>query len=82
MAQLEQLHGDIFISVERVADNALDFGVPFIEELNRVIIHGVLHYCGFRDKTEKDAANKLLELLDEGVVVPMWAIETLLEEAK
>ncbi len=63
------LQGDIFISVERVADNALDFGVPFIEELNRVIIHGVLHYCGFKDKTEKDAAimrdkeNQCLKLL-------------------
>ena len=38
------LHGDIFISIERVRDNALDFSVPFEEELRRVMVHGVLHY--------------------------------------
>lgn len=46
--------GDIFISVERVRDNALDFKVDFEEELKRVIIHGVLHYCGYKDKSESD----------------------------
>lgn len=50
------LHGDIFISVERVQDNANDFKVSFEEELKRVIIHGVLHYCGYKDKTDADAA--------------------------
>ena len=50
-----ELHGDIFISVERVKDNALDFEVSFEEELKRVIVHGVLHYCGYKDKTEDDA---------------------------
>ncbi len=49
------IQGDIFISVERVEDNAKDFGVSFTEELNRVIIHGVLHYCGYKDKTDADA---------------------------
>ncbi|WP_298237225.1 rRNA maturation RNase YbeY [uncultured Algibacter sp.] len=49
------IQGDIFISVERVRDNAKDFGVSFDEELNRVIIHGVLHYCGYKDKTSSDA---------------------------
>ncbi len=49
------IQGDIFISVERVADNAKDFGVSFEEELHRVIIHGVLHYCGYKDKTDVDA---------------------------
>ena len=48
------IQGDIFISIERVADNAKDFGVSFEEELNRVIIHGVLHYCGYKDKTDTD----------------------------
>ena len=43
--------GDIFISIERVADNANDFKVSFLEELQRVMIHGVLHYIGFSDKT-------------------------------
>lgn len=49
-----ELHGDIFISVERVADNANDFKVSFDDELRRVMIHGVLHYCGFKDKTDAD----------------------------
>ena len=49
------IQGDIFISVERVKENASDFEVPFLEELHRVIIHGVLHYCGYKDKTPKDA---------------------------
>ncbi len=48
------LQGDIFISIERVKDNAHDFNVPFDEELKRVMIHGVLHYCGYKDKSEAD----------------------------
>lgn len=51
----KELHGDIYISIERVADNAKDFGVDVSEELCRVMIHGVLHYCGFKDKTDEDA---------------------------
>ena len=46
--------GDIFISIERVADNANDYEVSFLEELQRVMIHGVLHYIGFTDKTPED----------------------------
>ncbi|NHM02766.1 rRNA maturation RNase YbeY [Flavobacterium difficile] len=49
------ISGDIFISVERVHDNALDFNVSFDEELKRVLAHGVLHYCGYKDKTDSDA---------------------------
>ncbi|MDP2161996.1 MAG: rRNA maturation RNase YbeY [Flavobacterium sp.] len=48
------LHGDIFISIERVVENAAEFNVSFEEELKRVMAHGVLHYCGFKDKTVKD----------------------------
>lgn len=48
------LQGDIFISIERVKDNAHDFNVSFEEELKRVMIHGVLHYCGYKDKSEAD----------------------------
>ena len=48
------LQGDIFISIERVKDNAHDFNVHFEEELKRVMIHGVLHYCGYKDKSEAD----------------------------
>lgn len=48
------ISGDIFISTERVKENAKFFNVSFNDELRRVIIHGVLHYCGFKDKTETD----------------------------
>ena len=48
------LSGDIFISVERVKDNALDFDTIFIDELHRVMIHGVLHFCGYKDKTNDE----------------------------
>lgn len=48
-----ELNGDIFISVERVQDNANDFNVSFDEELKRVIVHGILHYCGYKDKDEE-----------------------------
>ena len=50
----ELISGDIFISVERVKENAEELGVDFLEELHRVIIHGVLHYIGFKDKTEEE----------------------------
>lgn len=49
-----ELHGDIFVSVERVADNAKDFEVSFDEELKRVLVHGILHYAGYKDKSEED----------------------------
>jgi len=51
-----ELHGDIFISIERVQENAEDFNVTFDEELKRVIIHGILHYCGYKDKSKEDEA--------------------------
>ena len=50
----KELHGDIYISVDRVKENALDFKVSFNDEMARVIIHGVLHYCGYKDKSEDD----------------------------
>ncbi|GAB5565122.1 MAG: rRNA maturation RNase YbeY [Winogradskyella sp.] len=50
-----EVHGDIYISVDRVKDNASDFNTDFANELARVMIHGILHYCGYKDKTEEDA---------------------------
>jgi rRNA maturation RNase YbeY len=46
--------GDIVISVERVRENAVKFEVPHQEELRRVMIHGVLHLCGYKDKKKSD----------------------------
>lgn len=45
------LEGEIFISIERVQENALKLNIPFIDELHRVLIHGVLHLLGYSDKT-------------------------------
>ncbi|MBO4654041.1 MAG: rRNA maturation RNase YbeY [Bacteroidales bacterium] len=52
----QQISGDVFISVERVRENAALFGVTFEKELLRVLAHGVLHLCGYKDKSPKDAA--------------------------
>lgn len=49
------LAGDIFISIERVKENAREFNVDFSEELKRVLVHGVLHFCGYKDKTESES---------------------------
>ena len=46
--------GDVFISLERVRDNAQDLSIPVEEELKRVMIHGVLHYMGYKDKTKEE----------------------------
>ena len=65
-----EIEGDIFISIERVKENAQVFDVPFDEELQRIMIHGVLHLCGYQDKSEDDKAkmtqaeNAALELLN------------------
>lgn len=48
--------GDIMISVERVGENAVQFGAPFEQELHRVIVHGVLHLLGQGDKSDAEAA--------------------------
>ncbi len=50
----DTISGDLFISVDRVVENAKLNNVHFINELYRVIIHGVLHLCGYKDKTTKE----------------------------
>jgi probable rRNA maturation factor len=48
----EELQGEMYISVDRVKENAQEIGVSWVDELHRVIIHGVLHLCGFDDTDE------------------------------
>ena len=48
----KSIHGDIFISIERVRENAEKFRTSFDDELHRVLIHGVLHLCGYSDKSK------------------------------
>lgn len=50
----DTLTGEIYISTERVAENAQKFGAGYQQELHRVIFHGALHLCGFKDKTITD----------------------------
>jgi rRNA maturation RNase YbeY len=48
------INGDIFISVDRVLDNSIEFKTTFENELNRILIHGILHLLGYKDKNKKD----------------------------
>ena len=50
------ISGDIFISVDTVSSNAAELGIGFDKELRRIIIHGILHLCGFKDKQPDDKA--------------------------
>ncbi len=51
----EKISGDIFISIDRIKENAEKFKTDFREELHRVMIHGVLHLCGYKDKAKTDS---------------------------
>lgn len=51
-----RISGDIFISIERVKENAESLKIPFVNELHRIIIHGVLHLLGYKDKNKVDKA--------------------------
>lgn len=64
--------GDIFLSVERVRDNAQEFGVKFEDELLRVMCHGVLHYCGYKDKSP---AEEILMRQKEEEKMKMFHVE-------
>ncbi|MFD2908553.1 rRNA maturation RNase YbeY [Flavobacterium ardleyense] len=66
------LQGDIFVSVERVKENALDFKVPFEDEIKRVLSHGILHYCGYKDKSPED---ELLMRVKEDEKIQMFHVE-------
>ncbi|MBS1952007.1 MAG: Metal-dependent hydrolase YbeY, involved in rRNA and/or ribosome maturation and assembly [Cytophagales bacterium] len=48
----KSISGDIHISIDRVKENSIKFGCTFQEELDRVMIHGVLHLCGYKDKSK------------------------------
>ncbi|MEN9600271.1 MAG: rRNA maturation RNase YbeY [Bacteroidota bacterium] len=50
----DEVNGEIYISADRVKENAREMGVSFSEEMNRVIFHGALHLCGYRDKLKSE----------------------------
>lgn len=66
------VQGDIFVSTERVAENALKFDVTFDNELKRVLSHGILHYCGYKDKSEEQS---LLMRQKEEEKIAMFHVE-------
>jgi probable rRNA maturation factor len=59
----EPVHGEIYISIDTVKDNALRFNTSFNKELLRVIFHGALHLCNYKDKSSKD--QKLMTQMEE-----------------
>lgn len=64
-----EIQGDIFISIDRIRENAVQFGVAFEEELRRVMAHGALHLCGYLDKT---AEEKKLMSAKEDEALLLW----------
>jgi len=59
----QPLIAEIYISVDRVYDNARNIGSRFQEELHRVIFHGILHFCGYKDKSKTDV--KIMRSMEE-----------------
>jgi rRNA maturation RNase YbeY len=51
-----EIHGEIYISIDRVEDNAVEFSQAFETELLRVMAHGILHFCGYNDKTDLESS--------------------------
>jgi len=68
----KEIVGDIFISIERVRENASDLEIRFEEELLRVMSHGVLHILGYKDKTESDRSEMRIK---EDEKIKMFHVE-------
>ncbi|MBM3416860.1 MAG: rRNA maturation RNase YbeY [Bacteroidetes bacterium] len=54
LSESEQIQAEVYISIDRVRENAKNMGVSFKSEIHRVIFHGVLHLCGYKDKTKEE----------------------------
>lgn len=65
----DSISGDVFISIDRVRENAKEYGVDEMTELTRVMAHGLLHLCGFQDKTAED--QKIMQLQEERAI-KLW----------
>lgn len=68
--------GDLFISLDRVTDNANQLAVAFFDELCRVCVHGLLHLCGYKDKSDADE-KRMRSKEDEMLVLRMFHVEHL-----
>jgi rRNA maturation RNase YbeY len=69
----DSISGDVFISIERVKDNAIEYGVDEMTELIRVMAHGLLHLCGYKDKTVEDQKTMRLQ---EDLAIKLWNEES------
>ena len=69
---MKTISGDIYISIDRVKDNAAQYGVKFSEELHRVMAHGLLHLCGYGDKTEAEKIK--MRKAEDGCLVQLLKI--------
>lgn len=69
----DKIEGDIFVSIDRIKDNADNAGVPLIKELRRVMIHGVLHLIGYNDKTD-DEQKVMTQKENEYLSLPQFII--------
>jgi len=65
----KQIAGDIYISIDRVTENSQKFNTEFDTELQRVMIHGILHLCGYKDKKESDS---ILMRKKENTYLSLW----------
>ena len=68
------ISGDLFISLDTVRSNAVKFNTDYDEELCRVIIHGILHLCGFNDKSAED--EKLMRGKEDEALKQLWILIT------
>jgi rRNA maturation RNase YbeY len=79
-SETDVVSGDMFISIDRIKDNAKILGVAYQEELHRVIIHGILHLLGNKDKTETESEN-MRKLEDDCLSVLSTFIKALLVQS-
>ena len=66
----EKIEGDIFISIDRVRENATTYGVSLDDELKRIMAHGVLHMCGYKDKKDNE---KEIMRKKEDEAISLWS---------
>jgi rRNA maturation RNase YbeY len=57
LSKSERIEGEIYVSIDRVRDNAAVYKAPLSQELHRVLLHGALHLCGYRDKSRSEKAS-------------------------
>lgn len=73
--QPNHLTGELYISIDRIADNALKFDTTYEKELHRVVFHGALHLCGYKDKTATQISE--MRSLEEKCLTDYFSLENL-----